>query len=117
MYQDFQQFPVWQTAMQLAVDVFGLTENLPRKEDYGLTSQIRRASLSISNNIAEGFGRQHNADKIKFYIYSRGSANETKSQLIYGNRVGYFTEEKIIDLIERINEIIESLNKIIKTLS
>lgn len=103
-------------AMQLAVDVFALTENLPRKEDYGLTSQIRRASLSISDNIAEGFGRQHNADKIKFYIYSRGSANESKNQLIYGNRVGYFTDEQVNDLIESINKVIESLNKIIKTL-
>lgn len=81
--------------MQLAVDVFALTENLPRKEDYGLTSQTRRSSLSVSDNIAEGYGRHHNADKIKFYIYSRGSGNETKSQLIYGNRAGYFTEEKI----------------------
>ena len=117
MYTDFQQLPVWQMAMQLAVDVFALTENLPRKEDYGLTSQIRRSALSISDNIAEGFGRQHNADKIKFYIYSRGSANETKSQLIYGNRVGYFNEDKVNDFIENLNKIIESLNKIIKTLS
>jgi four helix bundle protein len=116
MYTDFQQLPVWETAMQLAVDVFALTENLPRKEDYGLTSQIRRSSLSISDNIAEGFGRHHSADKIKFYIYSRGSANETKSQLIYGNRVGYFTEAKIKELTENVNQVIKSLNKIIKTL-
>ena len=54
MYEDFQQLPVWKIASQLAVDVFGLTENLPRKEDYGLTSQIRRSSLSISDNIALG---------------------------------------------------------------
>ena len=116
MYEDFQQLPVWQIASQLAVDIFGLTENLPRKEDYGLTSQIRRSSLSISDNIAEGFGRQHSADKIKFYIYSRGSANETKNQLIYGNRVGYFNEQKVQDYIENIHRIIESLNKIIKTI-
>ena len=117
MYKDFQQLPVWQMAMQLAVEVFGLTDNLPRKEDYGLTSQIRRSSLSISDNIAEGFGRHHSADKIKFYIYSRGSANETKNQLLYGNKVGYFEEEIVNDLINRIDTMIESLNKLIKTLS
>lgn len=54
MYKDFQELPVWQMAMQLAVDIFALTESLPRKEDYGLTSQIRRSSLSVSDNIAEG---------------------------------------------------------------
>lgn len=116
MYKDFQELPVWKEAMQIAVDVFQLTENLPRKEDYGLTSQIRRSSLSISDNIAEGFGRQHGNDKIKFYTYSRGSANETKNQLIYGNRVGYFAEEIATVLIIRINSLIESLNKLIKAL-
>jgi four helix bundle protein len=94
MYKDFQELPVWQMAMQVATDVFSLTENLPRKEDYGLTSQIRRSALSITDNIAEGFGRQTSPDKAKFYIYSRGSANETKNQLIYGNRVGYFEKGK-----------------------
>ncbi len=102
--------------MQIAVDVFALTENLPRKEDYGLTSQIRRSALSISDNIAEGFGRQSSPDKIKFYIYSRGSANETKNQLIYGNRVGYFDNEKVALLISNILTIIESLNKLMKSL-
>lgn len=57
MYTDFNQFPVWQKAMDFAVGVFDITENLPRKEDYGLTSQMRRSALGISNNIAEGFGR------------------------------------------------------------
>ena len=104
-------------AMQIAVDIFALTENLPRKEDYGLTSQIRRSSLSISDNIAEGFGRQTSPDKIKFYIYSRGSANETKSQLIYGNRVGYFENEKVELLTSHIHLVIESLNKLIKSLN
>lgn len=115
MYKDFQELPVWQIAMQLAVNVFALTENLPRKEDYGLTSQIRRSALSISDNIAEGFGRSTGPDKIKFYLYSRGSANETKSQLIYGNRVGYFEKEQIEMLIEKLNIVIESLNKLIKS--
>ena len=116
MYKDFQELPVWQIAMQVAVDVFSLTENLPRKEDYGLTSQIRRSSLSISDNIAEGFGRHTSPDKVKFYIYSRGSANETKSQLIYGNRVGYFEKEKVELLINNIQIVIESLNRLMKSL-
>ena len=117
MYKDFQELPVWQLAMQIAVEVFSLTEQLPGKEDYGLTSQIRRSSLSISDNIAEGFGRQHSLDKVKFYVYSRGSAYETKNQLIYGNKLGYFNEEKISALITSLEKIIESLNKLIKTIN
>ncbi|ADY52862.1 S23 ribosomal protein [Pseudopedobacter saltans DSM 12145] len=116
MYQDFQDLPVWQKAMQIALSVFKITENLPRKEDYGLTSQIRRSSLSISDNIAEGFGRHHKADKINFYIYSRGSANETKNQLIYGNKVGYFDTTEANNLINSCNEVIESLNRLMKAL-
>ncbi len=116
MYQDFQDFPVWQKAMQIALTVFKMTKNLPRKEDYGLTSQIRRLSLSTSDNIAEGFGRHHKADKINFYIYPRGSANETKNQLIYGNKVGYFNTTEVDSLINSCNEVIESLNKLVKAL-
>lgn len=117
MYTDFQQLPVWVLAMDLAINIFSLTENLPRKEDYGLTSQIRRSGLSISDNISEGFGRQSTPDKIKFYYYSRGSAHETKNQLIYGNKVGYFSHEEIGPLIQLISNIIESLNRLIKAMN
>ncbi len=108
--------PVWNSAMSIAIKVFALTENLPRKEDYGLTSQIRRSSLSMSDNIAEGFGRQSPADKNKFYIYSRGSANETKNQLIYGNKVGYFKIEIVTELMNGLDQVIESLNKLMKSI-
>jgi four helix bundle protein len=84
--------PVWQKATDLAEQVFAITEPLPRKEDYGLTSQIRRSALSVSANIAEGFGRHHAKDKLNFYLYyaSRGSLAETKSHLIYGFKVPLF---------------------------
>ena len=62
--------PVWQDAMQIATKIFKLTEILPKKEDYGFTSQIRRSALSISANIAEAFGRNHTADKINFYYFT-----------------------------------------------
>ncbi|HCJ65802.1 MAG TPA: four helix bundle protein, partial [Elusimicrobia bacterium] len=88
-YNSFEEMPVWQKAMQLAVKIFKLTDKLPRKEDYGLTSQIRRSALSISGNLAEGFGRKHTKDKLNFYYDSRGSLAETKSHLIYGYKVEY----------------------------
>jgi len=63
--------PIWNEAMEIAVEIHKLTEHLPKKEDYGFTSQIRRATLSISANIAEAYGRQHTLDKINFYYYAR----------------------------------------------
>jgi four helix bundle protein len=81
-YKTFEDMKVWQNAMDLAVKIFHLTENLPRKEDYGLTSQIRRSALSVAGKLAEGFGRRHTKDKLNFYYDSRGSLAETKSHLI-----------------------------------
>ena len=98
--------------IQVAEQIFIITNDLPKKEDYGLTSQIRRASVSVSANIAEAFGRSTSPDKSKFYDYSRGSAFETKSLLIYGNKVGYFETESTQNLIEKLNVVIYNLNKV-----
>ena len=111
-YHSFEEMPVWQKAMDLANKIFELTEKLPKKEDYGLTSQIRRSALSVSGNIAEGFGRGHTKDKINFYYNSRGSLTETKNHLVYGCRVGYFDKamfEKHAGLIEEIWRELNSL--------
>lgn len=116
MYNDFKDMTVWQESMKVAEIVFVLTDNLPKKEDYGFTSQIRRSALSISANIAETFGRHHANDKMNFYYYSRGSLNETKSHLEYGKRVGYFPTEKASELESTLDKIYFELNKIIKTI-
>jgi four helix bundle protein len=112
----FEEMPVWQNAMDVAVRVFALTAGLPRCEDYGLTSQMRRSSLSISDNLAEGFGRDHLKDKIKFYYYSRGSAFELKNQLIYGYKVKYFEKTESDKMIHDIEGILFELNSLIKAI-
>jgi len=116
MFLSFRDMPVWQTAMEIAETVFALTDNLPRKEDYGFTSQIRRAALSISANIAEAFGRDHTLDKVNFYFVARGSVTETQSHLEYGRRVGYIKASAAQDLTERLEKIHSDLNKLIATL-
>ena len=116
MYTDFTHMPVWKKAMDIAVEVFYISDSLPKKEDYALTSQIRRSAESISANISEGFGRAGSREKTMFYKSSRGSANETKNHLIYGNLVKYFEDEKIQQIIKDIENLIHELNKIIKTL-
>ncbi len=115
-YRDFTETAFWNHAMEIAQAVFLMTNELPRKEDYGLTSQLRRASVSISANIAEAFGRTSSADKNKFYDYARGSAFETKSLLLYGVKVNYFQEPETMKLIELIETTIHEINKVKVTL-
>ncbi|MFV0195593.1 four helix bundle protein [Empedobacter falsenii] len=115
-YHDFTEMPIWIKAMNIAVQIFELTSNLPRTEDYGLTSQIRCSAESISTNIAEGFGKSSINDKVRFYEIAKGSAFETKSHLIYGQKVGYFKEDSINHLFKELNVIIFEINKLKKAL-
>ncbi|GAA4149356.1 four helix bundle protein [Chryseobacterium ginsenosidimutans] len=117
LIKDFTEMPVWQKAMDIAEKCFHMSESLPKKEDYALTSQLRRAAQSISANIAEGFGRRTAKDKSRFYDISRGSAFETKSHLLYGNRIKYFSEGDCSEIIKLIGEVIHDLNKITNRLN
>ena len=116
MYHSFTEMPVWQKAHQLSIDIFQMTIGLPRSEDYGLTSQIRRSSNSIAGNIAEGFGRRTKRDKSNFYTIARGSAFETQNHLLYGNKIGYFEELNTTNCFEEYSILILELNKLIKSL-
>ena len=116
MYKDFKDMPVWKKAMLIAEKIFHMTEELPKKEDYGFTSQIRKSALSIAGNIAEGYGRYHTLDKINYYYYSRGSDTETQNHVEYGFRVGYFSEEDSNELNILLKDVYGELNKIIATL-
>ncbi len=116
MYKTFKEMPVWREAMDIAEEIFKLTENLPKKEDYGFTSQIRRASLSISANISEAYGRNHILDKINFYYIARGSATETQNHIEYGLRVKYFDKNNFDKLDKKLNDIYNDLNKLILSL-
>ena len=117
MYASFEDMPVWKKGMDLAERVFAITERLPKKEDYGLTSQIRRSALSVPANVAEGFGRKHTKDKLNFYYDSRGSLAETKSHLVYGLRVGYFKQSEFSSLEQLIENIWKELNRLIASFS
>ena len=116
MYSSFKQMPVWIAAMAIAEEIFRMSDAFPKKENYGLTSQLRRAALSISGNIAEAFGRRHNKEKINFYFISRGSITETQSHLEYAHRVGYISNESLTKMNTRLSKLIHDLNKIIVTL-
>ena len=116
MYKSFKDMPIWQEAMNIAEEIFKITDNLPKKEDYGFTSQIRRAALSISANIAEAYGRNHTLDKINFYYFARGSLTETQSHLEYGLRVGYLRSKVVKELDKRLSKLHQDLNRLISRL-
>ena len=91
--QDYRKLDVWRRAHTLALSVYRLTNDFPKQEQYGLTSQIRRAVVSISANIAEGCGRDSNADFARFLAMSLGSASELECELLLARDLQFVSEE------------------------
>jgi four helix bundle protein len=89
----FKDLIAWQKAHLLAIEIYKTTENFPKSEQFGLTNQIRRASVSVASNIAEGFGRRTGADRVHFYDMARGSLHETQAQLLIAKDVGFLSED------------------------
>ena len=86
----------WQKAHLVAVEIYKITQSFPKEELFALTSQIRRAAVSASSNIAEGFGRRTKNDRLHFYDMSRASLAELQSQLLIARDIGYL-EGKVFD--------------------
>lgn len=99
--EKFSDLKVWQEAHKLVINMYKLTKSFPKDEDFGLTSQIRRASVSITSNIAEGFGRR-GKEKTQFYNFSIGSLYEVQNQLMICKDVGYITEGQWIEFENQI---------------
>ncbi|MDE6561078.1 MAG: four helix bundle protein [Muribaculaceae bacterium] len=102
---DFKDLRVWQQSMDLVTDIYRLLDNLPKEERYGLADQIRRCSVSIPSNIAEGQARNSNKEFIHFLSISRGSLAELETQLILCIRLKYFDDAILIDIFERMKNI------------
>jgi four helix bundle protein len=93
--QSFENLECYQKALQLYIAAYRLAAKLPDHERYNLASQIRRSSLSILLNIAEGYGRYHYLDKLKFFYIARGSLQETLSAFVAANSAAYLDEEQM----------------------
>lgn len=105
---------VWQEAMNLVVVIYEISESFPSKEVYGLTSQLRRASVSIPSNIFEGAGRRGNKEFVRFLYIALGSLPEVETQLEIAYRLKYLNEVEIIT--QRIYFIRKMLSNLIKSL-
>ena len=109
--------PVWQRAHEVVLLVYKLTSAFPESERYGLTSQMRRAAVSITSNIAEGFGRRTSKDKARFYVQARGSCYEVQSQSYAARDLSYLEPVNSANLNRELDEVVHDLNKITKTLT
>ncbi|MDR5727070.1 MAG: four helix bundle protein [Terriglobia bacterium] len=87
MAQAFQDLTVWQRAMEMTTSIYGLTKTFPKDELYGLTSQLRRASVSVASNIAEGRGRGTEGEFRQFLSIAQGSTYEVQTQLLVAKRL------------------------------
>ena len=106
----FEKLDVWQNARVLAKEVYLMTTNLPSDEKFGLISQVKRATLSISANIAEGMSRRTNKDKVRFLNQSFSSAIEVINFLIIAKDLEFITIEEYIDKRQKLEKITNQLN-------
>jgi four helix bundle protein len=103
---------VWQRAIDLVTDIYKLTEEFPKEEIYGLTSQMRRAAVSIPSNIAEGAARGSKAEFRKFLAIAQGSISELETQIIISSKLGFCTtEEGFLSELDEISRMIVGLRK------
>lgn len=109
----FEDIIAWQKAQDITIEVYHVFSTL---KDFGFKDQICRASVSISNNIAEGFNRSSNADFGRFLYMSLGSCSEVKSMLYLAKRLGYIKEENFTQLMGSITETSRIITGLIKSL-
>jgi four helix bundle protein len=114
--QSHKDLEVWQLSMELTAVCYRLTATLPREEMFGLTSQIRRASVSITANISEGYGRDGSASFIQFLRISQGSARELETHLLLLEKLGFKTAEETKGALSDCERVSKMLRALIRAL-
>lgn len=113
MGRNFRNIKAWQYADNLAVLVYSKTKSFPREKLYGITSQLRRASVSVATNIAEGANREHNKEYLHFLYIARGSMAETEYLLHLSRRLGYLQDDEYTKLEDLRKEAAKTLHSLI----
>ena len=113
---DYRDLDVWNESMSLAADIYEMTRTFPREEMFGMTSQMRRASVSVAANIAEGYGRQQTKPFIQFLRISQGSLKEVETLLLLAERVGLVSGEAARIALERCQRIGKMLVGLVRKL-
>jgi four helix bundle protein len=108
--RDHRDLDVWKTAMDLVTEVYSRTRDFPKEEVYGLTSQLRRAAVSIPANISEGAARQTDKEFVHFLFIALGSASELETELAIAERLGYLDEMKLLsDQVAAVKKMLNGL--------
>lgn len=110
----FTQLSAWQEGHKLALAVYRITKTFPDDEKFGLISQMRRAAVSVTSNIAEGFGRGSYQEKIRFYLMSQGSVTELQNQFLLSRDIGYINKPTFKELAEKSIAVHKITNGLIK---
>jgi four helix bundle protein len=113
MADAFRDLIAWQKTMALVTDVYRATESFPQREIYGLTNQVRRASVSVPSNVAEGKGRLSKKEFVQFLSQARGSLLEAQTQLEIARNLGFLTEDSFQDLDLKAQEVGRIINGLI----
>ena len=101
----YKNLQIWQKGMEMAKNLYSLTKKFPKEELYGLTSQIRRSSLSIPSNIAEGSRRISDKEFANFILIARGSLAETETQIILAEEFDYINKNELDSILKAIDEL------------
>ncbi|AYN04654.1 four helix bundle protein [Flavobacterium sp. 140616W15] len=112
----FKQLGIWKKSRLLCSKIYNITATFPSEEKFGITNQLRRASVSIPSNIAEGSSRNSNKDFARFLEIAIGSAYEVETQLLISSDLGFITEENTIELANLLEEIIKMTSRFRATL-
>ena len=115
--KDFKELEIWKRSHKLTVDIYRATQQFPKEEIYGLTSQIRRAVSSIPTNIAEGCGRRTNAELANFLNIASGSASEVEYELLLARDINYLDDVRYQQLAKEVREIRSMLAAYMRTLT
>ncbi len=111
----FTDLIAWQKNHEVVLKIYRITKYFPKEEVFGLVSQLRRAAASITANIAEGYGRFHSKDRVRFYLNSRGSSSELQNHLILANDLKYISKDEFEKLKLEIFEGYKILSGLIRS--
>jgi four helix bundle protein len=106
--RSFQDLIVWQKGHQLVLEIYNLTSNFPGSEIYGLTSQLRRATVSVPANIAEGFKKKGIKDKARFLNIAQASLEESRYYLILANDLKYGDPSRHLEILEEVSKLLNA---------
>ncbi|MFN3625063.1 MAG: four helix bundle protein [Hyphomicrobium sp.] len=114
--RSYRDLTVWQEAMTLAANIYGLTKSFPRDEVYGMTAQLRRSATSVPANIAEGYGREAVGSYVQFLKIARGSLREVETHLLLAQRVGLAAEPQVEPSLAQCDRVGKLLHGLIRSL-